>query len=98
MKTGFVYILKCSDNSYYVGVTNNPERRFVEHQQGISMSYTKSRRPLKLVWISEEMDIITAIESEKRIKGWRREKKEALIEGKFEKLPDLSIAYWKKEK
>jgi len=98
MKTGHVYIIKCSDDSYYTGVTNDPVRRFTEHQKGIGSTYTKFRRPLKLAWVSEEMDIMTAIENEKKVKGWRREKKEALINGEWEKLPELSTAYWKKKK
>ncbi len=98
MKTGFVYILKCSDDSYYTGVTNDPERRLVEHQIGQCDGYTKSRRPVKMVWISEEMDILTAIENEKRIKGWRREKKEAIINNKWDKLPELSYSYRGKKK
>jgi len=97
MKTGFVYIIKCSDDSYYTGVTNDPERRLYEHQAGLVKGYTHSRRPVNLVWCSEEMDIWSAIETEKRIKGWRRVKKEALIKGEQEKLPELSVAYWKKE-
>ena len=96
MKTGFVYILKCSDGSYYTGVTNDPERRFAEHQQGQCDGYTRSRRPVEMVWISEEMDILSAIENEKRIKGWRREKKEAIINDEWDKLPGLSLSYKKK--
>jgi len=96
MKTGFVYILQCSDGSYYTGVTSNPARRLEEHQKGVVKGYTHSRRPVKLVWCSEEMDMVSAIENEKRIKGWRREKKEALIRGDFEALVSLSKAYSRK--
>ncbi len=96
MKTGYVYILECSDGSYYTGVTNDLDERLCEHQMGLIKGYTKYRRPVKMVWTSDEMDIITAIENEKRIKGWRRKKKEALINGEFDKLPLLSEAYWKK--
>ena len=96
MKTGFVYILECSDGSYYTGVSNDPERRLYEHQSGLVKGYTHSRRPVKLVWCSEEMDIWSAIENEKRIKGWRRAKK-VLIKGEWDKLPELSIAYWKRK-
>jgi putative endonuclease len=98
MKTGFVYILECADGSYYTGVSSNPEGRLWEHQNGMVKGYTHSRRPVKLVWYSDEMDIMTAIENEKRIKGWRREKKEALIQNEWERLPELSLAAWKKEK
>jgi putative endonuclease len=46
-----VYILECSDGSYYVGVSNNPERRLLEHNEGLDPdSYTFSRRPVEIVW------------------------------------------------
>ena len=87
----FVYILKCSDNTYYTGVTNNIERRFKEHQSGESKtSYTYSRRPLELVYYTSFNDVDNAILFEKRIKKWSRKKKEAAIKGEFEKLPNLS--------
>ena len=87
----FVYILKCSDNTYYTGVTNNIERRFKEHQSGESKtSYTYSRRPLELVYYTSFNDVDNAILFEKRIKKWSRKKKEATIKGEFEKLPNLS--------
>jgi len=51
MKTMYVYILKCSDGSYYVGVTNNLEKRVEQHQAGININaYTHNKRPLKLVF------------------------------------------------
>jgi len=96
MKTGFVYILQCADGSYYTGVTSNPEARIYEHQHGLLRGYTYYRRPVRLVYLSEEMDILSAIENEKRIKGWRRAKKEALIAGDFDLLVKLSKSYQKK--
>jgi len=86
-----VYILKCSDGSYYTGVTNDVERRLWEHQEGIDAnSYTHNRRPVELVWYSDEFDPNSAIEFEKQVKGWTRKKKEALINGEWDKLPELS--------
>jgi putative endonuclease len=86
-----VYILICTDNKYYVGVTNNVERRFFEHNNSDdTKSFTFSRRPVKLVWVSDEMPPMEAIEFEKQVKGWRREKKEALINKEYHKLPELS--------
>lgn len=80
MKAYYVYILKCSDNSYYIGVTNDVERQFFEHQNGDDInSYTFSRRPLKLAWHECFNDINCAIEKEKQLKGWPRKKIEALI-------------------
>lgn len=87
----FVYILKCSDGTYYTGVTNKLYRRLEEHQNGDdSKSYTYNRRPLQLVFFAEFSNIDYAIEKEKQIKKWSRAKKEALIEGKYELLPELS--------
>ena len=87
----YVYIIKCSDNSYYVGVTNNLQKRINEHNDGIdSMSYTFSRRPVKLVFNQEFLDVNYAIIFEKKLKGWSRAKKEALINNRFEDLPLLS--------
>lgn len=87
----YVYILKCSDDSYYVGVTNNPERRLIEHNEGINeAAYTSSRRPCEMVFKERFNDFNLAIDWEKRIKRWSRKKKEALINGEFLLLPELS--------
>ncbi len=90
MKDYFVYILKCSDESYYTGVTNDLERRVGEHQSGIISGYTSSRLPVKLVYSERFSDVNQAIKSEKQIKGWNRKKKEALIAGNFDLLVKLS--------
>ncbi len=87
----FVYILECSDNTYYTGVTNNLERRLKEHQEGINPeAYTNRRRPVELKWYEQFQYIDKAIAFEKKIKKWSKAKKQALIEGHFEKLPELS--------
>ncbi len=91
MKTYYVYILECSDKTYYTGVTNNLERRFSEHSEGYNpKSYTHKRRPVKLLFSLEFRYINKAIAFEKQLKGWSRAKKQALIEGKFEDLKMLS--------
>ena len=91
MKTYYVYILKCSDDSYYTGVTNNIDRRINEHNEGDNIfAYTYSRRPVKLVWHTESNDINYAIEKEKQIKGWTRKKKEALINRDYDLLVELA--------
>lgn len=91
MKLSYVYILKCADDSYYTGVTTNLEKRFEQHQQGFySGNYTHTRRPLTLVFYVSFTDINIAIENEKQIKKWSRAKKEALIDEKFEALPNLA--------
>ncbi len=87
----YVYILQCSDSSYYVGVTNNLKRRFHEHQSGLNKkAYTFSRRPLQLKFKQEFKYINDAISFEKQIKRWSRAKKEALINGDFDMLTILS--------
>lgn len=91
MKAYYVYILKCSDNSYYTGITSNLLKRLQEHELGnYQDSYTHTRRPLELVFYCEFTNVELAIEKEKQIKKWSKAKKEALIKGEFEKLPNLA--------
>ena len=91
MNQYFVYILLCNDNSYYTGVTNNLDRRIYEHGNGIDpKSYTFKRRPVKLVFQEMFTEITQAIAFEKQVKGWNRAKKEALIQGRWDLLPELS--------
>ena len=87
----FVYILRCSDGSYYVGSARGSlERRVAEHNAGAFGGYTATRRPVTLVY-SQDFDRITdVVEAERKLKGWSRAKKEALISGDFEKLKELS--------
>lgn len=90
-ETYYVYMLRCCDGSYYVGITNNVERRFAEHQDGVDPNaYTHDRRPLELVYVASFTDMRDAIRWEKEIKGWRREKKEALIKRNWELLSSIS--------
>lgn len=90
MKDYFVYILKCSDESYYTGITNNLEKRINEHQSGLIKGYTSSRLPVKLVFSEKFSDVNQAIRLEKQLKGWNRKKKEALINGNLDLLVKLS--------
>jgi putative endonuclease len=88
----FVYMLRCADASYYVGVATGDDltKRITEHQIGAYRGYTCSRRPVELVW-SDHFDRITdAIAAELQIKGWSRTKKEALIEGRWELIRQLA--------
>ena len=96
MDGAFVYILRCSDRSYYVGSTRTTlEVRVGQHQLGLGDGYTARRRPVELVF-SEWFDRITdAIAAERQVKGWRRAKKEALIARRFELLPALSKSNWR---
>jgi putative endonuclease len=91
LKTLYVYILESSDSSFYVGVTNDVGRRFVEHQSGVHEdSYTFSRRPLKLVYCKQFRSPIKAIYYEKQLKGWSKAKKIALINNDFKSLHELA--------
>ncbi len=87
----YVYIVECSDGSFYTGITNNLERRIAEHNDGENpKSYTFSRRPVKLVYFEDHSDPYFAYDRERQIKGWSRKKKIAMIKGEWEKLPELS--------
>jgi putative endonuclease len=91
MKFLYVYILECADDSFYVGVTNNVGRRFIEHSAGIhEEAYTFRRRPLKLVFCRQFESPMRAIRYEKQLKGWTKAKKVALINGDFELLHELA--------
>jgi len=96
MKIGYVYILECRHKSFYTGVTNNVERRLAWHSESKAPSYVSKRKPFKLVWSSDVLDIQDAIVLEKQIKGWRREKKIALINEDYDDLLELLIAYNKR--
>ena len=90
MKTYWVYILKCSDGSYYTGSTSNIEKRVSEHNNGGVKGYTFKRRPVELVFSEYFEDVYDAISAERKIKDWTRVKKEALIKGDFELLHKLA--------
>ncbi|KMQ65218.1 excinuclease ABC subunit C [Chryseobacterium angstadtii] len=89
---GWMYILLCSDGSYYTGSTNDLERRIEQHQAGNGSNHTKKRLPVKLIYFEEYDRIDLAFYREKQIQGWSRKKKEALINGEPELLPELAIA------
>ena len=86
----WVYILKCSDGSYYTGSTSDIEKRLSEHQNSLIKGYTSKRIPVELVFSDFFDDVYYAISAERQIKGWTRAKKEALINGDFELLHELS--------
>ena len=91
MQISYVYILKCLDDTYYIGITSILYIRLFEHKSGAHLdSYTYKRRPIELKFYAEFTDVNLAIESEKQIKKWSRAKKEALINNEFDKLPNLA--------
>lgn len=75
----FVYIVKCSDKSLYTGVTNNIARRIKSHNSGTASKYTRSRLPVKLVFLEKHNTKNSALKREKAIKNWTRKYKEELI-------------------
>jgi putative endonuclease len=88
----FVYMLQCADRSFYVGTATGDDlwKRITEHETGVYKGYTSRRRPVRLVW-SEHFDrIADAIAVERKIKGWSRAKKEALIRGDWTKIKLLA--------
>lgn len=92
MKIYFVYIIKCSDNTYYTGMTNNINRRWQEHcySEENKEAYTYNRKPLELVFYETFNDVKQAFEFERKIKKWSSHKKEALINKNWNKLKELS--------
>ncbi len=88
MRTYYVYILKCSDGSYYTDFTSNLDSQIKSHQTG-KQENTVGRLPVEPVFHTEFKVPLFAIEAKRQIKRWSRDKKEALINGEFEKLPNL---------
>jgi predicted GIY-YIG superfamily endonuclease len=85
-----VYILLCSDGSYYTGSTDDVGRRLFEHQERLSpTAYTFRRRPVKLVWSEEVASLDEDLLHEHQIKGWGRAKKRALIRGDFQAVHEI---------
>jgi predicted GIY-YIG superfamily endonuclease len=92
MRPFFVYMLKCKDGSYYVGHTDDLERRMAEHHEGAFGGQTARRRPVELVWHMEIETRAEALERELQLKRWTRSKKEALIREDWAGLVRLSRA------
>jgi putative endonuclease len=91
MEGAFVYILRCHDGSYYVGTTRKElEARVAEHNSGLLGGYTALRRPVVLVFSENFEKISDAISAERKIKGWSRAKKEALIRSDWQTVQLLS--------
>ncbi|MGG9972491.1 GIY-YIG nuclease family protein [Ferruginibacter sp. SUN002] len=87
----YVYIVECSDKSYYTGVTNDYERRLWEHNNGENKkAYTYKRRPVILKYCEHFYNIKNAIAWEKQLKGWSRKKKEALFVGNWKEIIRLA--------
>ena len=91
----WMYILKCADDSYYVGSTTHLPERLHQHQIGEGAAYTRRRRPVALVFSAEFEHIGAALAFEKQVQGWKRAKREALIRGDLNDLPLLASRRWR---
>ena len=81
-----MYILKCSDGTYYTGSTKYIDIRIKQHNEGRGANYTKKRLPVELIYYEEYDRIDHAFYREKQIQNWSRKKKEALMEGKLNEI------------
>ncbi len=86
----WMYILECGDGTYYVGSTKDLELRISQHEKGTGASYTSGRFPVRLVYCEEYERVSDAYYREKQVQGWRREKRQALIDGDPDLLPRLA--------
>ncbi len=86
----YVYILRCSDGSLYVGYSACVEARVRAHNAGEAALFTRRRRPVMLVYRESHDGKLAAIRRERQIRRWSRAKKEALIRGDVELLRALS--------
>lgn len=76
----YVYVLECSDGSLYTGISNNPEKRFLEHKNGKGGRYTKSHKPTEIVYLEQVRDKPTALKRELQIKRWSHKKKIEILD------------------
>ena len=86
----YCYMLRCSDESIYVGNTFDLEKRLNEHNRGTYSGYTRTRRPVRLIWNEAFPDEDQAFVVERQIKNWSRAKKLALAYGEFKLLSSLA--------
>jgi putative endonuclease len=86
-----LYILRCADGKYYVGTTRKSlEERVGQHNAGLLGGFTTARRPVTLVFAQHFQSIADAVAAERQVKGWSRAKKEAMINGDWDRLPELA--------
>jgi len=85
-----MYILECRDLSFYVGSTWDLERRLAQHNLGEAANYTRTRRPVRLVYAEDYDRIEDAFRREKQVQGWSHAKRQALIDGDMAELRRLS--------
>ena len=85
----FVYILRCADESFYVGETGDVAKRLAAHNKGCASAHTAIRRPVQLAYVEEHFSRATSLDRERQLKRWSRAKKEALIAGDSAALKKL---------
>ena len=90
MRSYYVYIMVSESGTLYVGVTNDLERRVSEHKSGLSGGFTKKYKVGKLLYYEEFGSVYEAIEREKQLKSWRRDKKVSLFEASNPGWRDIS--------
>jgi tRNA/rRNA methyltransferase len=93
-RPSFTYMLRCADGSYYVGHTDDVERRVSQHEAGAVAGYTATRLPIRLVWFEEFPTREEAKAAEAQIKNWSRRKKNALITGDIDELKRAAHKDW----
>ena len=86
----YAYLLRCSDGSYYAGHTDDIDLRLAQHNDGTFEGYTSRRRPVEMVWCDMLMTRDDAFWAERKLKGWSRAKKEALVAGDWELIRVLA--------
>jgi len=89
--TFWAYMVRCADDSYYTGHTDDLERRIGQHNLGEVAGYTQTRRPVELMWSQDFPSRQEALAAEFQVKGWSRRKKEALSRGDWADLHDAAI-------
>ena len=85
-----MYILKCKDNSYYVGHTDNIDQRISEHNENKFKCYTSSRLPIEVLFVQSFASRDEAFNAERQVKKWNRQKKEALMQSDWDQLSLLA--------
>jgi len=86
----YAYLLRCNDGSFYAGHTDDLEQRFAQHTSGALGGYTAKRLPVVLVWSDSFGTRDEAFAAERKLKGWTRAKKEALIAGDWDLICELA--------
>jgi len=84
----FVYILECSDGSYYTGWSTNVSRRLATHNSGHGSKYTRLRRPVRLAYTEPQLNRSDAMKREAQIKRWSRARKESLVRSTYVEKED----------